>query len=83
MRAFTPWPGTYTFWGGKQLKILAGAVSDGKLAPGQVGAHSGQIAIGTGGGLFLPLRVQLEGRKAVSVDEFMRGYPQFVGETLG
>jgi methionyl-tRNA formyltransferase len=83
VRAFTPWPGTYTFWNGKQIKILAGAVTEDTLAPGQVAERDGQPAIGTGKGLFLPLRVQLEGRKAVSIEEFVRGYPQFVGETLG
>ena len=82
VRAFTPWPGTYTFWNGKQLKILAGAVANGAIPPGQVVERGGQIAIGTGDGLFIPLRVQLEGRKAVSIDEFVRGYPQFVGEML-
>jgi methionyl-tRNA formyltransferase len=83
VRAFTPWPGTYTFWNGKQIKILAGSVAAGTLSPGQVAERNGQIAIGTGDGLFLPLRVQLEGRKAVSIEEFVRGYPQFIGETLG
>jgi methionyl-tRNA formyltransferase len=83
VRAFTPWPGTYTFWNGKQLKILAGSVAAGTLPPGQVAERNGQITIGTGDGLFLPLRVQLEGRKAVSIEEFVRGYPQFIGETLG
>ena len=36
VRAFTPWPGTFTFWNDQQLKILSGHVIDGSAAPGQV-----------------------------------------------
>src|SRR5215212_5864473 len=36
VRAFTPWPGTYTFWNGKQLKIHAGTIGEGSAEPGQV-----------------------------------------------
>ncbi len=82
MRAFTPWPGTFTYWDDQQLKILAGHVSAGAAAPGQVVASGDLAAIGTGDGLFIPDRLQLEGRKPVMLVEFLRGYPQFVGTQL-
>ncbi len=82
VRAFTPWPGTYTFWNGKQLKIHAGTILLGSAAPGVVGVHEGQIAIGTGENLFVPLEVQLEGKKRVSIADFVRGYGDFVGAKL-
>lgn len=82
VRAFTPWPGTFTHWNGKLLKILAGGVMLGSAEPGYVIERGDQIVIGTGDGLFLPVRVQLEGRSAVTIDEFVRGYPDFVGATL-
>ena len=82
MRAFTPWPGTYAFWNGRQLKIHAGTVGNGSAEPGRVVERNG-IAIGTGAGLFYPTRVQLEGKSAVSIKDFARGYPAFVGATLG
>ena len=83
VRAFTPWPGTYTFWNGKQLKIHGGCVSEGSAKPGRVIDSQGRIAIGTGDGLFLPTRVQLAGKSAVGIDDFARGYGNFVGSTLG
>jgi methionyl-tRNA formyltransferase len=82
IRAFTPWPGTYTFWNNKQLKIHAGSVITGSAAPGVVGVHQGQIAIGTGENLFVPLEVQLEGKKRMSIADFVRGYGDFVGAKL-
>lgn len=82
VRAFTPWPGTYTFWQGKQLKIHSGRVSTGQAAPGQIIAHEGGCAIGTGEGLYVPTELQLEGKKRVSASDFLRGYLEFVGSTL-
>lgn len=82
IRAFMPWPGTYTFWNGKQLKLLLGTVGDGSAEPGTIIERNGQLAIGTGDGLFYPTRLQLEGRGAVGIDEFRRGYPAFLGATL-
>lgn len=82
VRAFTPWPGTYTIWNGTILKILQGSVAAGQHEPGKVAIHDGQIAIGTGGRLFLPKEVQLAGRKRVLIDDFVRGYPDFLSAKL-
>ncbi|MFN8528219.1 MAG: methionyl-tRNA formyltransferase [Anaerolineae bacterium] len=83
VRAFTPWPGTFTYWEGKLLKILSGAIdSASSTEPGRVRKFDDQIGIGTGEGVFFPSRVQLEGRSAVSMSDFVRGYPSFVGAQL-
>lgn len=85
IRAFTPWPGTYTFWDGKQLKIHAGYVGDGIVPIGKVMVvgDENRIAVGTGDGLFYPTEVQLEGKKRMSIADFIRGYTSFVGAILG
>jgi methionyl-tRNA formyltransferase len=84
VRAFTPWPGTFTLWNGQQVKILSGHVIEGSAAPGQVvNARGEAAAIGTGAGLYVPDRLQLQGRKPVTLAEFLRGYDQFVGAQLG
>lgn len=82
VRAFTPWPGTFTHWDGKQLKVHRGAVSDGQAVPGQIVEHASGAAVGTGEGLFVLEEVQLEGKKRVSAEDFLRGYGDFVGSTL-
>lgn len=82
VRAFTPWPGTFTHWDGQLLKILAGRDIEGSAPVGAVIAQNGMIAVGTGDGLFRLERVQLEGRKPTDVDDFVRGYPDFVGSQL-
>jgi methionyl-tRNA formyltransferase len=85
IRAFTPWPGTFTFWEGKLLKILKALPpqNGGTENAGLVVKQQGQIAIQTGEGLLYPTQVQLEGKKAMSIEDFVRGYQQFVGARLG
>jgi len=82
VRAFDPWPGTYTTWLGKQLKILAGETGPGSAEPGTVTEHQGRVAIGTGSGLFYPLEVQLEGRGRMSIDAFVQGRSDFIQSSL-
>jgi methionyl-tRNA formyltransferase len=90
VRAYTLWPGTYTFWDGKRLKILAGHPIHAHLdlAPGVVrDAHGAEEAapfvIGTGKGVYAPTRLQLEGRQAVDAAAFLNGAPGFTSSTLG
>lgn len=83
VRGFTPWPGTFTAWNGKQLKIHAGYTSAGSAEVGRVIEQDGKLAIGTGDGLYFLSEIQLEGKKRVSVGDFLRGYPQIIGEKLG
>ncbi|PJF41496.1 MAG: methionyl-tRNA formyltransferase [Phototrophicales bacterium] len=83
VRAFTPWPGTYTFWDGTQLKILRGEVGDGHADAGVVIERDERIAIGTGEGLYYPQEVQLAGKKAVDIEAFLRGHQTFIGARLG
>ena len=40
------------------------------------------LAIVTGAGLLVVKQLQLEGKKAMSAEEFLRGYPHIVGEVL-
>ncbi len=91
VRAYDPWPGTYTHWKGKLLKILKAqsrAVETGtNVLPGtiKVQEEAGHqvLAIVTGSGLLLVRQLQLEGKKAMSTEEFLRGYAQIVGQVPG
>ena len=87
-RAFTPWPGLFTSWNGSGLKLVTVAfvASDsGEFVPGTVVATDHPdlpAAVATSKG-FLGLKiVQLEGKKAVSVKDFLNGSPSFIGSSL-
>lgn len=82
IRAFTPWPGTFSLWNGQPLKVLAAEVDPGQAEPGKVIRHGDGAAVGTGKDLLVLKEVQLAGRKAMPASEFIRGQADFVGATL-
>lgn len=86
VRAFYPWPGCYTRWRGKQLKIIeAVPLPQAKTAKvGEVVAltSGAGFGIGTGDGTLSVLKVQLEGKQVLSAAEFLRGQRDFVGAVL-
>jgi len=87
VRAFQPWPGCYTRWQDRQLKIIDSVPlgAEGALEPGQVLAPNrteAPFGIGTGDGVLGVLQVQLEGKRAMSAADFLRGQRQFIGAIL-
>jgi methionyl-tRNA formyltransferase len=87
VRAFHPWPGCYTRWQGRQLKI-----TEAVPLPGEKGGEVGQVValdkggavvgVSTGDGILSVLMVQLEGKRAMTAAEFLRGQRQFIGARL-
>jgi methionyl-tRNA formyltransferase len=89
VRAFMPWPGSYTFWRRKMLKIIVAHPSSVEVAhpvPGTVlvreEAGHQVLAVVTGSGLLMIKQLQLEGKRAMSAAEFLRGYGQIAGQVL-
>ncbi len=85
VRAFYPWPGCYTRWRGKSLRIIEAMPlpAMGDVAEGRVVALADRgFGVGTGDGVLEVLSVQLEGKRAMTAAEFLRGQRRFIGETL-
>ena len=85
VRAYTPWPGSYTRWRGKQLKIIEAVPVSGESTPGQVVSlpdYGGAPGIGTGDGILRLIRLQQEGKREMPADEFLRGQRDFIGSVL-
>jgi len=93
VRAFQPWPGSYTRWQGKRLEITeavpVSVPEETTLAAGQVVAltpAAGELptafGLQTGDGILGIVKVQLEGKRALSAAEFLRGQRQFIGAIL-
>ena len=86
VRAYQPWPGSFTTWQGRRLKVLEAAVDhDGapQAQPGTVLEADRGVGVATGDGVLLLRRVQLAGKKPVDIESFLRGQRGFVGGVLG
>ena len=74
VRAFQPWPGTYTYWQGQRLKIQrARAISITTPGAGVLSTYENLPAIGTGQGILVLEKVQPAGKRAMDGEAFLCG----------
>ncbi|HET9494356.1 MAG TPA: methionyl-tRNA formyltransferase [Chloroflexia bacterium] len=91
VRALQPWPGTYTYWGDRMIKVLSARPAEGdgtKAQPGAVvvlpGEGRGQrVVVQAGEGLLELRQVQLAGKAPIEARALLSGYPQIAGSVLG
>jgi len=96
IRAFYPWPGTYTFMGDKQMKILEAKVDTPKgdevetsaehkdAVPGRiVSADKEGMKVETGDGILSVDMIQMPGKKKMKVQDYLRGNKIEIFTVLG
>ncbi len=85
IRGLNPWPSAYTYLNGKTLKIWQAAVEEAapQAEPGTVlSADKKGMVVACGKGALRILRLQLEGKKQMDTDAFLRGYAVESGTRL-
>ncbi len=86
IRAFTPWPGTYTGFQGKNLKIIkAHVINENRqpLNPGFVFLDKAEnLVVQTGKDCLAIEELQLEGGEPMEAREFLRGHRNIIGNIL-
>ncbi len=86
IRAFNPWPGCYTKWNGKQLKILNARPLqyEKKVSPGEITPLPDKhlLGVGTGEGLLVVSEIQLEGKRVMPAGDFVQGQRNLIGAVL-
>ncbi len=86
IRGLDPWPGAFTFWRGKRLRLWEAEARDPVSAgkPGELLSVAGHgIRVQTGEGTLGLKSLQLEGGRRMSAEEFLRGHKMQPGERLG
>jgi methionyl-tRNA formyltransferase len=77
IRGVSPWPGAYTFWGDRRLKIfksipLAAAISE---PPGTVlRGFPDELRVATGEGVLSIQEIQGASGKRMAIKDFLRGH---------
>lgn len=91
IRAFSGWPGSYTFWqrGDNQLRL---EIEEAEAADAQAPAVSASglvwqdnpasFLINTGKGSLRVIKIKLEGKKTATAKEFINGYKNIIGTIL-
>ncbi len=87
IRAMNPWPAAHTFLptpaGQRQLKVFAARVEVAQGSPGEVLAADGSgILVAAKEGAVLLTEIQLEGKRRMSAEEFLRGHTIAPGTRL-
>lgn len=86
MRAFDPWPGTYTFMGETMVKLWEGEAlaQEAQALPGTV-LQTGPagIDIAAGGRVLRVTQLQMPGKKRIRAAEYLKGNVIEIGTVLG
>lgn len=89
-RAFYLWPGVFSFWArsSKPTRIKFHKLSynknnpEIKRNPGEVFKYNNEVCIQSSSGIIILEKIQIEGKFPVAIDEFINGYPEFLGSVL-
>ncbi|MCE2502536.1 MAG: methionyl-tRNA formyltransferase [Chlorobi bacterium] len=74
IRGLSPYPGAFTLWEGKSLKVLRAKLGEKQgLGQGEVLVEEERLFVGAGDGSLELAEVQREGKRVMGVTEFLRG----------
>jgi methionyl-tRNA formyltransferase len=85
VRAYDPWPGTYTTWQGQRLNVIRARAWPDRQEPGTPGtvvALEAGVGVVTGQGVLELMEVQPAGKKPMEADAFARGQRGLAGSRL-
>jgi methionyl-tRNA formyltransferase len=87
VRAYNPWPGTFTSGPRGAFKVVAAevalkATSPLGAEPGTVFRQQGRVYVTTGKGVIRLLAVQPAGKKEMTAEAMLNGQPELVGSRL-
>lgn len=86
IRAMSPWPVAWTWWQGKQVKIISAQnqpIEINSYKPGKTFKYNSGLAVQCGQNALIIKRLQLEGKTELESEEFLRGQKNFMGSVLG
>ncbi len=83
VRGVSPWPGAYTNLQEDSLKLFGSRLTNGTGKPGEILYTGKDLVIACGEGAVSFTGVQRQGKRKMSVPDFIRGFSLSIGDTLG
>ena len=74
VRGLSPYPGAWTTHNGQQFKIYRTQMGEGHGTPGEILAHEGKLVVACGEGAVEIEELQMENRRRMDVEAFLRGH---------
>ncbi|MBU0721947.1 methionyl-tRNA formyltransferase [Patescibacteria group bacterium] len=85
IRAMNPWPMPWTWWNGRQVKIISAQkqlIEINSYKPGKTFKYNSGLAVQCGQNALIIKSLQLEGKNPLKSDEFLLGHRDFIGSVL-
>jgi len=85
VRGLTPWPGAFTFFKSRRLRLCSVETTLGELSdlPGEIARVTDHgIEVGTGKGRLIITQLQPEGKKSMSAKSFLAGHKMHKGDVF-
>lgn len=73
-RGLNPWPGVFTFYDNKRVKLLNIKPVEKNIEPGKFVVENGRLFIGCTEGALEIFELQIEGKKSMNAKAFINGY---------
>jgi methionyl-tRNA formyltransferase len=73
IRAYNPWPGAFTEFDGRKLKVFRASIADLHGKSGEILRRERELIVATSDGSLSLTEVQLEGKRRMSAADFLRG----------
>jgi methionyl-tRNA formyltransferase len=90
-KAFRVWPGIFTFWKNKdnlqkisltEISIEKDILSE-KHHLGEIFKYAdSKVGVQTNDGIIVLIKIQLAGKNETAIEDFLNGYPNFIGSVL-
>jgi methionyl-tRNA formyltransferase len=79
IRAYNPWPGAFMKVDNQNLKIFSASIVDVTDQPGKILRRGKDLIVATGKCALSLAEVQLEGKRRMTAEEFLRGHAALLG----
>jgi methionyl-tRNA formyltransferase len=74
IRAYNPWPGAFTEFASRNLKVFVASIVDLRGKPGEILRKDRDLVVATSDRALSLTEVQLEGKRRMSAPDFLRGF---------
>lgn len=81
-RGMTPWPGIWTIWRNKRIKLLSIRPAKKDIPPGTVVLDHDTLYIGCGQDAVRVQKLQIEGKRPMDAKTFINGHREIIGEKV-